>query len=124
MNRVIWIANEEQPVSHVVQGAARGLKTFREREENIIQVIPLSEAMFAGDAILCAPDLLVITQAGKTAAFRAGADAVGKHAGQEKRMVSDVEAKLETRAVIGRLQRRDHLEEVIEWIVLTRKDTA
>src|SRR5579884_3199819 len=39
-------------------------------------------------------------------------------------MVPDVQSKLKTCAVIRRLERRNDFKEIVQWIVLTRKDTS
>lgn len=87
-----------------------------------IEIVALREAMLAGDAVLCAAELFVITQIRKTAGFGARADALGKDTGKKERVITDVQAQLKAGAVVSGLERGDHFEKIVEWIDLTRED--
>ena len=80
--------------------------------------------MIARSAIVGAAEPFVVFHIGKSARFGTEPDAFRKDAGQEQRVVSDVRTQIKRRPVIRRLQRAQHLEEIIERIGLARQNTS
>src|SRR6266851_2129053 len=78
--------------------------------------------MVAGHAVLRPPDRFVILQVRKTTRLGAKPDPLRKYAGQKQRMVAHVNADEKPGAVIGRFERRQHLEQVIERVALPRQN--
>ena len=98
------------------------MKTFGKGVEDVIQIVALGETVFAGDAVMRATELLVIAQVREAAGLGARANAFGKNASEKERVIADVQAELETGAIVGGLERGDHFEKVIERVVLARKN--
>src|SRR4051794_21801912 len=74
--------------------------------------------MIAGGAITRFAERLVVAQVRKTSRFSSKSNAIGENSGKEERLVPDMRANVKTRRVIGRLQRRQHLEEIIQRLTV------
>src|SRR3954464_15428330 len=74
--------------------------------------------MVTGDAKAGFAQGLVVSQIGSAAQLSAETNAVGENSREEKRVISNVGPDVKAGSVIGGLQRRQHLEKVVERLGL------
>ena len=115
---MIGFAEGEQAIRNVVEGKPRRFETVSQSIEDSLHGQTASETMIAGHAVICATKSFVVLQIRKSTSFGSRADSLRKNSREEQRMVSDVDADLESCAIVGRSQRGEHLKEIIEWIIL------
>ena len=74
----------------------------------------LRQAMAGGDVEVDPAQFLIILEVRTGAAPGAVADVIGENAGEEEGMIADMGANVEGGAVVGGLQRGQHIKEIIQ----------
>ena len=92
--------------------------------EDSYQLISSRQLMVASGAIVGAAQRFIITQRRKTFLLGTEADALGKDTGKEERVIADVRADHERRAVIGSLEGGQQFKEIIHRRSGARHDGA
>src|SRR3954466_10772431 len=80
--------------------------------------------MVAGDPVIGLSNAFVVTEVRETLPLSAISDPLREDSGKKERVVADVGANVEAGSVIRRLERGQHFEKVVQWILLARHAAA